>query len=67
MTVGTFQGGANETRPAVACVVPYPRPKGKSAATFCAEMCLMNRAAMNSSFHPLVTRYTDDKFDRDQN
>ncbi|GAA6190035.1 3-keto-5-aminohexanoate cleavage protein [Litorivita sp. NS0012-18] len=35
----------------------------KPAATFSAEMCSMNMGSMNFSFHPLATRYTDWKFD----
>jgi uncharacterized protein (DUF849 family) len=35
----------------------------KPAATFGAEMCSMNMGSMNFSFHPLATRYTDWKFD----
>lgn len=35
----------------------------KPAATFSAEMCSMNMGSMNFSFHPLATRYTNWKFD----
>ncbi|MFT6607434.1 MAG: hypothetical protein ACJA2X_002648 [Halocynthiibacter sp.] len=35
----------------------------KPAATFSAEMCSMNMGSMNFSFHPLAKRYSEWKFD----